>query len=144
MARCVVDASVVVKWFLEEEFSDEARELRNDHLSDRVSAEAPAILPFEVLNAARFSGALDRMEVARIAGALDQAGIVLHGLSGPFAVRTTDLAFQSELTVYDASYAALALLLGQPLYTADQGLLHGGAALGDVRHIRTYNGPEGE
>jgi len=41
MVRYVADASIVAKWFLEEEFSSDARRLRDDYASDLVELDAP-------------------------------------------------------------------------------------------------------
>lgn len=142
MARVVVDASVVVKWFLEEDHSAEARALRDDHLSDVILAEAPAVMPFEVLNAARYSGALDRTELARVAEALGQASIAVHDLRGDFAAKTVSVALSAGLSVYDASYVALAQLLDVPLYTADEEMVRVSKGHGIVRHVREYSTPE--
>ncbi len=46
MVLCVVDASVVAKWFLDEEFSSEARRLRDDYAAELVELEAPCLLPY--------------------------------------------------------------------------------------------------
>ena len=53
----VVDASVVVKWFIEEEFSREARLLRDAYADGLVDIVTPSLLPYEVLNALKYSGA---------------------------------------------------------------------------------------
>ena len=74
MARCVVDASVVAKWFLEEEFSDDARRLRDDYSSDLIEVEAPATLPFEVLNAFRDAGVFSVDELRRARTSAFRAG----------------------------------------------------------------------
>jgi predicted nucleic acid-binding protein len=45
-AKVVVDASVIVKWFLEEEFSEEALRLRNDYVRRVISIAVPSLLDF--------------------------------------------------------------------------------------------------
>ena len=39
--KVVIDASIVVKWFLEEEYSDKALKLRNDYVRGIISLAAP-------------------------------------------------------------------------------------------------------
>ena len=140
MDRFVVDASVVVKWFLEERDSDAARRLRDDYAADDVDLDAPAVLPFEVLNGVRFGAGFRAGELARVVEMLGRFGIPLHHLEGPFAEVVADLADSSRMTVYDASYVGLAKLLELPLYTADEAMLR--AAPDDVRvfHVRDYAG----
>lgn len=142
MARIVVDASVVVKWFLAEADSDAARLLRDDYASDEVDLDAPAVLPFEVLNAVRFGAGLRAGELSRVVDMLGRFGIPLHHLEGPFAEVVADLTDTSRLTVYDASYLGLARFLGVPVYTADEAMVR--AAPEGVRafHVREYPGAE--
>jgi len=51
MLLAVVDASVVVKWFVEEENSSKAIEIRDKYVNAELKLIAPEILLFEVLNA---------------------------------------------------------------------------------------------
>ena len=56
MARpVVVDASVVAKWYLEEEYTEKALKLRDMHVNGEIELTAPELLLFEVLNAIRYS-----------------------------------------------------------------------------------------
>ncbi len=121
--KAVVDASVVVKWFVEEDDSAEARLLRDAYSSGALDLEAPDILPYEVLNALKYSGAFGEEELKEIAETLDDFQLTLHPLSGDLARRTVELAMRKGITVYDASYAALSELSGAPLYTADETLV---------------------
>ena len=137
MAHYVVDASVVVKWFLDEEDADAARRLRDDYASDDVDLDAPALLPFEVLNAVRFGAGFRPKELGRVAEMLGRFGIPLHHLEGPCAEMVADLTTSAELTIYDASYLGLSKVLGVPLYTADEEMSRAEAGV-EVRHIRDY------
>ncbi len=142
MALCVPDASVVAKWFLEEEFSKDARRLRDDYTSDSVELEAPSLLPFEVLNAIRCAGVFSAQELRRVAEALDAFAIPADPLEGPLALATLELASAAGLTVYDSSYVALAREVGGVLYTADRALIAATKRLGMVAHIESYETPQ--
>ena len=134
----VVDASVVAKWFLEEEYSVEARLLRDAYVEGLIDLAAPELLPFEVLNALRYSRAYSPGELVEAARALTDFQIALYRLEGRYAERTVELAVEKGITVYDASYVALAAELGTVLYTADEKLLARTRDLGLVRHIAEY------
>lgn len=123
MALAVVDASVVAKWYLEENFSDQARRLRDDFLEGILTLRAPSVLPFEVMNALRYHPAFPRRHLADAAKALDRSGLITVPLVGEYLARTVDRSVKSDLTVYDASYVTLAEIGGCPLYTADAGIL---------------------
>lgn len=138
MARFVVDASVVVKWFLVEPHSTEARQLRDDYAADVIAVEAPSLLPYEVLNALRFADVYSAQELRGLAKTLDQFGIPLHDCEGALSEATADITASTELTVYDASYVALAQRLGVPLCSADEALLGGVGDIVEPMHIQEY------
>ncbi|MEM1631272.1 MAG: type II toxin-antitoxin system VapC family toxin [Ignisphaera sp.] len=135
--RGVVDASVVVKWFVEEEHSRESRLLRDAYAAGLVDLSAPAILPFEVVNALKYSGAFSEEELKEVAKILADLQISLHSFE-EVADRAVEIAVRKGLTIYDASYVALALQLGAPLYTADGKLLAKIANLNVGKHVSEF------
>jgi len=140
-AQVVVDASVVVKWFVEEERSREARLLRDAYVNGLVDLAAPELLPFEVLNALKYSGAFGEDELKEVARTLDDFQITLHSLRGELAWRTVELSMRKGLTIYDASYVALAESLGSMLYTADDRLVRRIGELSLVRDVADFKVP---
>ena len=135
----VVDASIVVKWFLEEEGSDQAAVLRDDFAAEEVKLHVPEILPFEVLSALRGSSAYPEERALQAQLALEQAGFQIHRFGGEFARRTLHLIYDKRLTVYDAAYLALARHLTTQLVTADAALLHSGGR--DAISLGDYSSP---
>lgn len=117
----VPDASVVVKWFVPERDHRIARDLRDDYLDGVHELLAPDLLPFEVVNALRYSGhyAGRRLEVA--AEAIGDYGIDLRPFAASGQVAT--VAEAVDVTVYDASYIAIADDTEGVLYTADRRLV---------------------
>jgi len=138
LSEVVVDASVVVKWFVEEEWSREARMLKDDYAAGEVDLIAPALMPFEVLNALRYSSAFGGEELIQVAHILDDLQIALYGLEGDYAEKTIMLALGKGITVYDAAYVALAEIRKALLYTADEKLLRKLRGVEWVAHIRDY------
>jgi len=119
----VVDASVVVKWFVEEEYSREARLLRDAYANGLVDLAAPSLLPYEVINALKYSGAFGEDELREVARTLEDYQVTLYDLVGEVAQKTVEIAMRKGVTVYDAAYVALACKLDTVLYTADERLL---------------------
>jgi len=119
----VGDASLIVKWFIEEEDSDKALKLRDMHVNGEVMIVAPELLPFEVLNALKYSNLFSMDELKDVAVALSSYGIELYSLRGEVAERAVEIAVEEEVTIYDASYVALAVTLNTRLYTADRKLV---------------------
>lgn len=138
MVLAVADASVVVKWFLEETDYEAARRLREDFFEGSLKLRVPAVLPFEVLNALRHTQAFGRSDVQRAAESLDRAGLPTAPLAGAYMIRTVEFAYAHGLTVYDASYVVLAELNDATLFTADEAIIERVAAAKRVRHIRDY------
>lgn len=136
--KAVVDASVVVKWFIEEEYSREARLLRDAYVGGILDLAAPELLPFEVLNALRYSGVYGEDELKEVAAVLDDFQLELFRLEGRLALYTVEIALRKGVTVYDASYVSLAKLLGTVLYTADEKLIRKTGDLKIVRHISEF------
>ena len=138
MVLAVADASVVAKWFLEEAFSEEARILRDDFLEGRVRLRVPSLLPFEVLNALRFNANFPLRNLLEAGRALDRAGLVTVPLAGDYLERTVLAAGRHQLTVYDASYLALAELMECLLFSADDEMVRLGLREPRIVHVRDY------
>lgn len=96
----------------------------------------PALVEVETLSALRSmerGGLLSRDEADHAVRALDEVRLVLYAFGGP--IRHRAWALRHNLSIYDASYVALAEMLdGSVLLTADRGLATvARAALGDAR-----------
>lgn len=119
--QVVVDSSVAYKWFYREGETglDEADELLHDHREGRAVISAPITLPSELCNALRHSlmSPERAMETIELIG---DARIHLYHTDTRSLLRATSLAFEHDLTVYDALFLALAEELNCPLVTADR------------------------
>lgn len=119
MVKVVSDASVVVKWFIQEKESEKALKLRDMHVSGQLDIAAPELLFFEVLNALKSSRLFSEEELKTAANSLLNYRVELHPLNKQLAEKTVEIAVQTNLTIYDAAYVALAVDLDTVLYTAD-------------------------
>lgn len=139
MSEIVVDTSVVVKWYIPERHHEQARLLRDAYLDGRFDLVAPALMPFEAINALKYSGHYGGNRLEEASNSLGKYGIELVPFNeiGPLAAVANDL----DVTVYDASYIALAQELDTSVYTADETLLDEleGGYSELAAHIRTYS-----
>ncbi len=136
--RIVLDASVVVKWFVEEEYSDIAILIRDRYVDGYIDIHSPSLMTYEVLNALKYSGEFGVEELWKVVEALNDYQFRLHDLTPEMGRLAVEISLMHGVTIYDASYVALAKLLDAPLYTADEKLLR---KMGDtpfVRHLSSF------
>lgn len=120
-AIIVVDASVVTKWFVQEELTDKAIQMRDDYLEGRITIACPDLLGYEVINALRYKPSFGEQDLKEVASALEKYNFLSHAiLSNGLATQAIEFALKFGLTIYDASYIAVADYLdGSIVYTAD-------------------------
>lgn len=116
----VVDANVVIATIIENTYSADARAVR---MADP-DWIVPALWQYEVLNALinecragnlSLSGALDAADLA--------ARLLGEQARGCPSSKILEIASTDRLTAYDATYVALARMLGVPLVTEDRQIL---------------------
>jgi len=122
VSLAVVDANIVIKWFNLEEYSEKAEELKNKHLRAELTLVSSPLMVFEVLNALRYNSEIGANEVREAFDDLLGIQIKLHPVEQWFS-EAVSIAYEYGITIYDASYIALANHLNCLLYTADSKLL---------------------
>ena len=142
----VVDASLVVKWLVEEEDSDRAHAVLRSWVTRDVTRIAPHLLPFEVANALHrrvLRGELNVGDSTRMVARLLESRLELHQPPG-LHVRALQLASQlNQNAAYDAHYLALAESVGCELWTADERFYRAARpAIDNVRWLGEYVEPE--
>lgn len=127
MRRIVIDASVVLKWYLpDEKYSRAALEILDKYVSYELEILAPSLLEYEVLNGLHFARKRGRI----------QEDIVLTAVEGfvNLEIEKKDISFfypevlhfsgSYDLSAYDASYLALARKENTLMVTADKSLFN--------------------
>ncbi len=125
MKRLVIDGSVAVCWFLEDENSEAARSGRAE-IPGAEAVNVPSHWMLEVVNALLAAERRKRITSSAVnhaVGILRQMPIRVDGATDQFAgQQTLELARKHALTIYDAAYLELALRTGSKLATLDQAL----------------------
>jgi predicted nucleic acid-binding protein len=134
----VADASVIVKWFVNEEYTKDALAMRQNYVDKMTDIACPQILPFEVLNALRYNPSFGEEQVNIAAEAMHKYQLWLHPILGELADRCVKNSFRFGISVYDSSYVSLAEYLGAKFYTADYKLLDKLGRLEQASHISNY------
>ena len=118
----VLDASVVVKWFVDEEHSDKALQLREEYYAGEREIIVPDLLLFEVANALRYNSAFETEEIKECVETLSAMCIEIVTPSYSLLERAIHRAREFDITCYDATYLALAEDLEFEFITADRRL----------------------
>ncbi len=124
-ARYVLDASVAAKWFTRHEEADreKAVALRALHLAGRCVLVLPEFSLLEIVNAVRYSGRADEGDAIQALGLLEKLRLGIIPLDWELLRKATAIAWGFQVSLYDASYVALAERLGSPFLTADEALV---------------------
>ena len=121
-AGYVVDASVLVKWFLHEKEGDRDRALalRDLHISRRSTLFIPQLALLEVLNAVRFSPKADEEDGEMALETLEDLHLEIKANDVVLLRKASAISWGYKITIYDALYVGLAEQVGHPLITADE------------------------
>jgi len=121
-AGYVLDASVIVKWFLhhQEADRDRALALRDMHIAGRTTIYIPRLALLEILNAIRFNPKADEETGEAALEVLQDLNLEIKPGDVDVLRKTNAIAWAYKITIYDALYVALAEQVGYPLITADE------------------------
>ena len=118
----VLDASVLVKWFVEEPDTPQALSLKTAYLEGVCEIASLDFALLEVANALQRSKGFSAAEIKRCCDELYALDVDLVALLPDLVHAAVELAARWNLTVYDAAYLALAKELEAQLITADRTL----------------------
>jgi len=135
MSVLVIDASIVVKWFIPEVHSAEARHL----LESSDQYVAPDLLFAEVANTIWkkvMRGELSGDDAQRLVNDIESIAVTTVPCR-ELAADAHALALATGRTVYDAMYLALAIRLKTRLLTADKRLANAVASIAMIaKHVQ--------
>jgi predicted nucleic acid-binding protein len=131
----VIDASVAIKWFIWEEGTDEAHQL----LDQLTSFYVPTLFLIEIDSILTKKVRRKELDIAdafqkREAFRRLPCKLIPYRELEEFAFR---LATEFSVTIYDATYIAIAVDYEVPLYTADKRLANGLSATPFDKYIQT-------
>ncbi|HSR12232.1 MAG TPA: type II toxin-antitoxin system VapC family toxin [Thermodesulfobacteriota bacterium] len=125
MKRAVLDASVVLKWYLaDEDHGQAALDLLQRYLSDNLEILAPSLLEYEVANGLLVAQRRGRLREEFITPALEgflNLGIETVGISALYP-RVLYFSMIYKCSAYDAAYLALSEAEKADFITADESL----------------------
>ena len=131
----VVDASVVLAWLLRDPVPQAVRQILDDHITGHDPAVAPELLWYEVANVLARGAGLPRTAATEGFARFQALELETYSLGSAEYQAALQLALRHRLTMYDASYLALARALGVRLVTSDRKLARRVAGLGMVEVV---------
>ena len=134
----VADASVIVKWFVNEKFTKESLVLKKAHERLDTRIVVPSLARYEVLNALKYSGKFGSDELGRVSNDLENFQFVELPMEGAYGRSIVKMAMKYGLTIYDSAYLAIGETRSLAVYTAEDRLLEKVKELSFVHHISDY------
>ncbi|MEM1582657.1 MAG: type II toxin-antitoxin system VapC family toxin [Candidatus Bathyarchaeia archaeon] len=118
----VLDTSAVVKWFIREDEYAEMREIRDLFIQGKLEIYIPSLLFTEFANALRYTSGITTEDVVKALNALKTLHLnVVNDLD--LLPEAVEIAFNTDITVYDAIYVTLAKTMKSKIITYDTKLL---------------------
>ena len=119
----VLDTSVLIKWFRQEEvLAERALVLRDTYLEGLVIISIPWLAVYELANVLRYKSDLTTVQVQEAVQSLLEMELEWVSPSSEAMRRTIEIARGYEITFYDATFVVLAETLKMAFITADERL----------------------
>lgn len=123
MSGAVIDASVALKWALDDENAvEQALVLRDRYLADPLGFPllAPTLWVYEIINGLWVAVRRQRLPQEELRATLEDFLTIGVRLIMPDAYRICEMASRYDLAAYDAAYLATAEETGMPLWVGDR------------------------
>lgn len=130
----ILDASVVAKWFLEEKGTETALSIREKYFQDEFDINVPDLVIYEIANTLRYSNFSSR-EIDKAISTIYSMDLFLVDPSQKVMKKASEIAINNDITIYDATYVALAYQLSSQLITADKPLFDSTEGSYDVKYL---------
>ena len=117
----VIDASVVIKWFLNEADSDKAIFIRKCNSLGNMILIVPDLIFTEILNGMKYKK-FDKEELNEINFTLWNIGFVIKRINKEILDKAIEISLKYNFTIYDSIYIALSEIHNCELITADEEL----------------------
>ena len=142
MNRIVVDASVVLKWYLVDEIlGEQALKILAQYLSGHLELFAPSLIDYEVFNGLAIAlrrGRIDRVILQKAVEGFLNLEITVCNMD-EFAQKILDILDAYDISSYDACYLALAETKDELFVTADKALYNAvGEELKYVKRLEEF------
>jgi predicted nucleic acid-binding protein len=118
----VLDASIVLKWFLKEQDSSKAIKIKSEIIDGELIAIVPDLILYEIANALRYKEGYDSESVSEAINAIIDLDMEIIVPTESLLKESAEISFEKDISMYYAIYVALAKETGYNFITADQRL----------------------
>ena len=120
----VLDSSVVIKWFQTHEIlHEQAVKLRQAHLDNIITIHVPGLLIYEVSNVLLHKPDMNQFKIWQVIESLFNMEILIEKVEPKWINTSIRMAYFYDITIYDATFLALAEFLQADFITADLKLI---------------------
>lgn len=116
----VLDASIIVKWFCEEEYTDIALRIRDRFFGRELDVVVPDLMFYEVSNAIRYNMVLSLEEKLELIEDIYSTDFDVVSSTKEIILEAMDSALDTDTTIYDNVYLAVGRFKRCNLITADK------------------------
>lgn len=120
MEKIIIDTSIAVKWYTQEEATQQARNLLDDYIANRLEIVAPDIIGLELANALYFGAGFKTPLMERTLRDFYSLQLSYVFLSEMIVQEAAKYMEKFHLAIYDALFIAVAEEEKIPLITADK------------------------
>ena len=116
----VLDASVIVKWFCEEEYTDIALRIRDRFFVGELTVVVPELMFYEVSNAIRYNEVMSIEEKLELVDDLFSMDFDVVTSNKEILSEAMKSALDTDTTIYDSVYLAVGRFRRCNFITADK------------------------
>jgi predicted nucleic acid-binding protein len=116
----VLDTSIIVKWFCEEEYTDIALRIRGRFFGRELDVVVPDLMFYEVTNAIRYNMVLSMEEKLELIEDIYSTDFDVVSSTKEILSEAMDSALDTDTTIYDNVYLAVGRFKKCNLITADK------------------------
>jgi predicted nucleic acid-binding protein len=143
MNKVILDNSVIVKWYLQdEESSDQAFKIFQDLIDKKIILSEPYLIYYEfnnVINIAVKRGRIDIKDAINAIELFNSLPIIKYDFLDEHYKNIFKNAVDLGISSYDSSYISLAKEINTPFFTVDKDLITKCKSFSNnVRHINEY------
>jgi predicted nucleic acid-binding protein len=134
----VLDTSIVLKWYKEEEYTEIALKIKKDFVEGLNEIIVPDLVLYEMANVLRFTDGFNERLIKKSLESFIDLGVDIVIPTIEMISLATKLSYKYKITVYDAIFIALSKIINGIFVTADKKLYEKVKKLKFVKFISKF------